>query len=449
MNINQKTYTIISAVYNVDKYLDKYFKSIVKQSLGFEENINIILVDDGSTDNSATVIKKWRYMYPDNILYIKKQNGGQSSARNLGLKSLSTPWVTFVDPDDFLDVCYFEEVDKFIEDSKLVELSMIGTALHFYFDKYGISLDMHPLKYRFEDNKKIFSTKDLKANMQLSASSAFFRSDLIHKTNLKFDEKVKPNFEDAHFVNKYLIENYKSSVSFLKSAKYNYRKRSVGNSTIDGVWIKKELYDDVLYYGCLDLFKLADKKLGYIPKYLQRTVLYHLSWYYKYLVDDIYKLSFLSQKELDRFEALLLEIFTYIEVDTIKSFELVVDNFVKLAWLYRYKKIIPTDRAVEVYRDKNIYRFTFFSFKKEVIRVKIDDNYVDMGVIDKEQHTFLYKEFINSYSLKIPLVKKSNSVAIEFNNGFIYRNSVKSIKSKTMINLKIKLKNVARKLLLG
>ena len=145
----------------------------------------------------------------------------------------------------------------------------------------------------------------------------------------------------------------------------------------------------MLYYGCLDLFKLADKKLGYIPKYLQRTVLYHLSWYYKYLVDDIYKLSFLSQKELDRFEALLLEIFTYIEVDTIESFELVVDNFVKLAWLYRYKKIIPTDRAVEVYRDKNIYRFTFFSFKKEVIRVKIDDNYVDMGVIDTRTAYFL------------------------------------------------------------
>ena len=449
MSKDKATYTIISAVYNVERYLDKYFKSIVKQSLNFEENINIILVDDGSTDNSATIIKKWRYQYPDNILYIKKQNGGQSSARNLGLESLSTPWVTFIDPDDFLDVHYFEEVDKFIEESKSVKLSMIGTALHFYFDKYGIYLDMHPLKYRFEDNKKIFSAKDLKANMQLSASSAFFRSDLIYNTNLKFDERVKPNFEDAHFVNKYLIENYKSSVSFLKSAKYNYRKRSLGNSTIDGVWIKKELYDDVLYYGCLDLFKVANRELGYIPKYLQRTMLYHLSWYYKYLLDDSYKLSFLSQKELDRFEALVLDIFTYIEIDTIENFELVVDDFIKLAWLYRYKEFIPTDRAVEVYRDKNICRFTFFSLKKEVISVKIDDEYVNIPIIDEQKHTFLNKEFINSYSFEIPFIKKSNSITIEFSNGFIYRNSVKSIKSKIMINLKIKLKNVVRKLLLG
>ncbi|EJF0760435.1 glycosyltransferase, partial [Campylobacter coli] len=79
-------YTIISAVYNVEKYLDDYFKSIINQRLDFKKNIFIILVDDGSTDNSAQIIKTYQKKYPKNIIYLYKENGGQASARNLGLK---------------------------------------------------------------------------------------------------------------------------------------------------------------------------------------------------------------------------------------------------------------------------------------------------------------------------------------------------------------------------
>src|SRR3546814_225844 len=79
-------YAIISAVYNVEKYLDAYFRSIIRQSLDFENNINIVLVDDGSSDQSDRIIKKWVEKYPDNIIYLRKNNGGQASARNMGLE---------------------------------------------------------------------------------------------------------------------------------------------------------------------------------------------------------------------------------------------------------------------------------------------------------------------------------------------------------------------------
>ncbi|EOK1059916.1 glycosyltransferase family A protein, partial [Campylobacter jejuni] len=101
-------YVIVSAVYNVEKYLDDFFKSIINQRLDFKNNIHLICVDDGSTDNSANIIKKYQKKYPKNIIYLYKENGGQASARNLGLKylkenDLNIPWVTFTDPDDFLD----------------------------------------------------------------------------------------------------------------------------------------------------------------------------------------------------------------------------------------------------------------------------------------------------------------------------------------------------------
>jgi len=448
-NNNIKGYSIISAVYNVEKYLNKYFKSIINQSLDFKKNIYIILVDDGSTDNSATIIKKWQRKYPDNILYIKKANGGQSSARNLGLDNLSTPWVTFIDPDDFVDKRYFEEVDRFISQNKSIDLSMVGTALHFYFDRYRINLNMHPLKYRFKDNKKIFKAKDLKNNMQLSASSAFFRSDLIANSKLRFDERVKPNFEDAHFVNIYLIANYQSSVSFLKYAKYNYRKRSVGNSTIDGAWSKKEMYNDVLYFGCLDLLKRADIKLGYVPKYLQRTILYHLSWYYKYIINNSNKLSFLSQNDIDNFEALLMEIFTYIDCETINQFELVVDDYVKLAWLYIYKQTEMDSKKIYVYREKSIYKFYYYDFNQQDFNLKIDDKHIETPTIFEQKLTFLDKKFINKYSFEIESKDVKNSIIIEFNNKYYTKIDTKDIKGLTIINIKRKIKDIARKLLLG
>ncbi|MBZ7989990.1 glycosyltransferase family 2 protein, partial [Campylobacter sp. RM12635] len=118
------TYTIVSAVYNVEKYLDDFFTSIINQSIEFEKSIFLIMVDDGSTDNSANIIKRYQKLYPNNITYIYKENGGQASARNLGLKYVKTTWVTFADPDDFLDKDFFKNID--IEVSKNKNLAMLS-----------------------------------------------------------------------------------------------------------------------------------------------------------------------------------------------------------------------------------------------------------------------------------------------------------------------------------
>ena len=82
-------FSVVIPIYNVEKYLEETIESIINQSIGFEENIQIILVNDGSPDNSEEICLKYKEMYPDNILYIKKENGGVSSARNTGLKKVS------------------------------------------------------------------------------------------------------------------------------------------------------------------------------------------------------------------------------------------------------------------------------------------------------------------------------------------------------------------------
>jgi cellulose synthase/poly-beta-1,6-N-acetylglucosamine synthase-like glycosyltransferase len=114
-------YSIISAVYNVESYLHQYFISIVIQQK-FCSEIQLILVDDGSTDRSAAMLEKWRRRFPRNIVVLRQSNGGQGVARNTGLRHAVAPWITFIDPDDFIERDYFARVGRFIRrhDRKVV-----------------------------------------------------------------------------------------------------------------------------------------------------------------------------------------------------------------------------------------------------------------------------------------------------------------------------------------
>ena len=90
--------SIITPVYNVEAYLDKCVQSVLSQSY---RNIEMILVDDGSTDSSAVLCDKWA-QEDSRVIVIHKVNGGVSSARNAGLEVASGEFITFVDPDDLL-----------------------------------------------------------------------------------------------------------------------------------------------------------------------------------------------------------------------------------------------------------------------------------------------------------------------------------------------------------
>ncbi len=314
-------YTIISAVYNVEKYLDDYFNSIINQRLDFKKNIFMILVDDGSTDNSANIIKKYQKKYPKNIVYLYKENGGQASARNLGLKYMQennykTPWVTFTDPDDFLDRNYFYEVDKFLSTHQDDDICMIGCNIIFYHEKQRIYKDNHPLNFKFKNGIQIKENYNLDNFIQLSAASCFINITFLD--NLIFDEKLKPNFEDAKFINEYLLENINLKSAFLPKVKYFYRKREEGNSTLDNSNKNSDLYLLVSQRGCLKLLQ----KNKFYDIFIQNVCLYHFIWQIKFLINSPEKLSFMSENEKQRYLELLDQNFSYVDKNTIMNFDL-------------------------------------------------------------------------------------------------------------------------------
>ncbi|EDO6891991.1 glycosyltransferase family 2 protein, partial [Campylobacter coli] len=286
-------YTIISAVYNVEKYLDDYFNSIINQRLDFKKNIFMILVDDGSIDNSANIIKKYQKKYPKNIVYLYKENGGQASARNLGLKYIQennykTPWVTFTDPDDFLDRNYFYEVDKFLSTHQDDDICMIGCNIIFYHEKQRIYKDNHPLNFKFKKGIQIRENYNLDNFISLSIGCNFFK--LYQDKCYYFDEKLKPNFEDAKFINEYLLENVNLKSAFLPKAKYFYRKREDGSSSIDKSFTK----DYFLLVSRLGVLSLLRKNKNFNIQYV---VLYHFFWQLVNIINSPEKISILNEEE--------------------------------------------------------------------------------------------------------------------------------------------------------
>ena len=106
--------SVVTAVYNVEDYLSEMIDSIIAQNIGFE-NVQLILVDDGSQDSSGEICDQYAAQYPENIVVVHKENGGVSSARNEGLKYVEGAYVNFTDADDILENNALKSISHFVQ----------------------------------------------------------------------------------------------------------------------------------------------------------------------------------------------------------------------------------------------------------------------------------------------------------------------------------------------
>lgn len=106
--MNEYKVSVIIPIYNQEKYLDRAINSVINQSIGFE-NIELLLVDDCSIDNTKEIINNYINMY-ENIkgLFLEKNSGGASKPRNIGIKNSTSKYLMFLDPDDY----YLEDTIK-------------------------------------------------------------------------------------------------------------------------------------------------------------------------------------------------------------------------------------------------------------------------------------------------------------------------------------------------
>ena len=114
--------TIIMPVYNTAQYLPRAFDALLKQ---IDKSFKLIVVDDGSTDNSVEVAQNYAHRFPYFEL-IKKKNGGPSDARNVGMEYIDTRYVTFHDGDDWVDPGYTSFFIRAFEEHPDVNLVSCG-----------------------------------------------------------------------------------------------------------------------------------------------------------------------------------------------------------------------------------------------------------------------------------------------------------------------------------
>jgi len=110
--MNDNKISVIIAVYNVEPYLNQCLESVTKQTY---KNLEILLINDGSTDGSLKICEQFAAK-DGRIKIVNKQNGGQSSARNVGIGLMTGDYVSFVDSDDWLDVEMYEKLMYYMEE---------------------------------------------------------------------------------------------------------------------------------------------------------------------------------------------------------------------------------------------------------------------------------------------------------------------------------------------
>lgn len=106
----EKEISVIIPCYNAEKYLDACLESLIHQTIGIE-NMEIIIVDDGSLDGSAEKVLEYERRYPESILFIPLTvNEGQANARNIGIQNASAEYITFLDADDWIEYDIYERM---------------------------------------------------------------------------------------------------------------------------------------------------------------------------------------------------------------------------------------------------------------------------------------------------------------------------------------------------
>ncbi|MCM3035924.1 glycosyltransferase family 2 protein [Bacillus pumilus] len=298
-------FSIIVPIYNTEKYLYETLDSVVNQSIDFEQNVQLILVDDGSTDKSNEICSIYKRKYPKNIIYIKNNNSGPSVTRNIGLELVneSSEYIGFLDSDDKLSKDALFHIKEFFHKETKVRIAVL--PIHYFGCKQG----EHKLNYRFHKGNRVINILHEYNYPHYYIGGSFFKRSLFDTHNFKFDENVK-FWEDALFMNKLILKE--TCYGVVSKSKYYYRKREENNSLVDNSWFLKEKYSHMLKNSYNNLIELSKEYHNEILPYIQYLLIYHMKLY-MYPRNREIILTVLNEQELREFVDLFVDILRQID----------------------------------------------------------------------------------------------------------------------------------------
>lgn len=216
--------SVIIPVYNVEEYLRECLDSAVNQTL---KNIEVVCVDDGSSDHSADIVREYAAKYP-NVKLIQKENGGVSSARNAGLDAATGEYIYFLDSDDYIDTDMFETVYAKVTQEDLDILCFDAVSLfeseeirqenHTYINYYTRSHDYSGVR----TGQAMFSAMRKNMEFRPVVWAQMYRRALIEDNHLRFYRGIV--HEDNLFVFQCMI--LAQRVNYLDKNYYHRRLRT-------------------------------------------------------------------------------------------------------------------------------------------------------------------------------------------------------------------------------
>ena len=251
--------SIVVPVYNVEKYIERNLESLVNQTY---KNIEIIVVNDGSPDNSQEVIDKFKKKYPKIKSYIK-ENGGLSDARNYGIAKATGKYIMFVDSDDYVEKNIVEALYNSIKENKS------DIAICDIYDNYETSNRNDIYKNYIPKSFCDIYTDKLQLLNRFCAWNKLFNIELFKDKNMRFAKNKI--YEDLRLIPKLYLKANK--ISYVNKPLYHYIIRD--NSIMTSSNIQKNLdiisgFEDLISY-----FK-KEKKYSEFKEELEYLIVDHL-----------------------------------------------------------------------------------------------------------------------------------------------------------------------------
>ncbi|MCI9177671.1 MAG: glycosyltransferase [Clostridia bacterium] len=289
--------SVVIAVYNSEKYLKECIDSLVNQNYLFEK-IQVLLIDDGSTDNSYQIGKEYEEKY-SNIKIIKQSNKGVSAARNQGLKIAEGKYIMILDSDDFISENTIKNLVKFMDENEQIDIASYTmknyregkVTEHYRNSLYTLGTGIY--------NIEMFP------HLSQATINIIFRNQF--EKNELYDEKMTLA-EDEKFNTQYIMK--KGLIGYCKAATYFYRKHQ--NSVSSTSQNPYYCFDQFMEY--FEYLIRTYTKEGKLSKYIQGLILQMIKWR---LTADLLLPYHLEAQAYEEAINRLKKVLNHIDIDTI------------------------------------------------------------------------------------------------------------------------------------
>lgn len=349
--------TIVVPVYNVSEYLEECLDSLLAQTMNKEE-MEILLINDGSTDNSFEICQ--RYAEQDSVFKLfTKENEGLSATRNFGIKHSSGKYIMYIDSDDKFSPETVKEVTNFF-DRHYNEVDLVTYLDQPY--KFGKKMNPH-YRYKYMPKSGVYDLNKLPYISQTRVNICVKNME----ENYYFDTTPGFRLEDQEYCSKVLMD--KQKIGFCDKGEYMY------NRSNDGSIVANYFYAYYIFESSLAYFeRLFGEFKDEVPKYYQAMFMNDLQW--KHNEDKLYPYHY-DKEEFEKAMNRIKSMLSRVDEDVIYNHPK-LDNFNKHYWINMkpdaHPIIAAEENGVSVYIDgKRIYNREKFELIMHKLRVNGDE----------------------------------------------------------------------------